>query len=804
MKESKSVVGWNTIVFVVVIVGLMVVIVGLITASGFGWTEICRFVTSNTAILLVGGGIVYWVVRWSRQFRDQESAVRRDLSAFRELLSKEGEEWDAVLNQTEELKTLRPAIEALADNLEPNEGDLGRIPASKPLLTMTPVEEHFNVDTVYHANIESSFFRAVPGILTGLGLLFTFVGLAAGIYLAYNVGEEESRSIAINQLLSGAGQAFLSSIVGLIGSIAFQIRMRMTEDKIFKEINAVVATLYRRIHLLTPERLQYETLRQLTEQNAKVDQLGERWNLKMEEVFDRLLAEQEAMKKDLVDRLVLAIEKVNIALEKMSESQIEHILAMLEKASNAFSDKLAQRIEDMTEDFSKTAKDLNAAGDVLRGVFDRINERVEEASAATEASLENVRKEFDRIEACMREGGVAVAGAFENAVQKVDAMSETVTKAGDGICTALDASSAAFGTTMAGTAEAFKQTTDASAAGFAEAMTAATGSLTESADGFKTTMSGVTEEFRTTLTGTASAFKQTTDASTAGFTEAITRTTEGFRQSLVGTAETFRDIANGSANGFRKAVVEAGEGFRDNVAAAVNSVEALLVAFEAQAEKERDLVVKIDMIGSSLTKQADVLSVMIESLKGNEATWTELIRQLADEARASTESAKKTHETVSQELQYALQQMIEQARELTSQQRDITETAEKLQKLTDEHLTELAKSLKAVHEQVNRILSETDNGLASAVGSMSEALGEWIDHQQDVNAVMSENIRVLGDAMARKADDLEKVLDGRITAVDQVLSKNTLTLRSALEQQTAELGEVVKSAVAAGRTSAKN
>ena len=40
-------------------------------------------------------------------------------------------------------------------------------------------DEFFTEDNVYYAEINAPFYQSVPGMLTGLGIFFTFVGLAA-------------------------------------------------------------------------------------------------------------------------------------------------------------------------------------------------------------------------------------------------------------------------------------------------------------------------------------------------------------------------------------------------------------------------------------------------------------------------------------------------------------------------------------------------------------------------------------------------------------------------------------------------
>lgn len=101
-------------------------------------------------------------------------------------------------------------------------------------VSLRPSADFFNEDTLYYSRINVPLYQSVPGILTGLGILFTFVGLAAGVSLATRgllpadaasaagIGSMNVAELlkSIGNLLDGAGQAFITSIVGLFISFS--------------------------------------------------------------------------------------------------------------------------------------------------------------------------------------------------------------------------------------------------------------------------------------------------------------------------------------------------------------------------------------------------------------------------------------------------------------------------------------------------------------------------------------------------------------------------------------------------------
>lgn len=84
----------------------------------------------------------------------------------------------------------------------------------------------------------------IPGILTGLGILGTFIGLIAGISsVGFSSVEAALESIVL--LLSGIEAAFYTSISGVILSIIFNILNRMIWNSMLREYGLFVDTFHK-------------------------------------------------------------------------------------------------------------------------------------------------------------------------------------------------------------------------------------------------------------------------------------------------------------------------------------------------------------------------------------------------------------------------------------------------------------------------------------------------------------------------------------------------------------------------------
>jgi hypothetical protein len=117
--------------------------------------------------------------------------------------------------------------------------------------------ELFNEHTIINQKIDPKLYGAIAGQLSRIGILGTFVGLSAGIYLARGAlagTDTAEMQTALTQLLGGAALDFWTSIVGVLSSIAFSrienaalYRLRVKIQKISKVFN-------RLIQVSTPEK----------------------------------------------------------------------------------------------------------------------------------------------------------------------------------------------------------------------------------------------------------------------------------------------------------------------------------------------------------------------------------------------------------------------------------------------------------------------------------------------------------------------------------------------------------------------
>ena len=81
------------------------------------------------------------------------------------------------------------------------------------------IDDYINRDTVDQI-MNKNLLNLIPGVMTGLGILGTFIGLSFGLQ-NFNTGSSGEIAESIAPLMSGIKVAFHTSVFGMILSLFF-------------------------------------------------------------------------------------------------------------------------------------------------------------------------------------------------------------------------------------------------------------------------------------------------------------------------------------------------------------------------------------------------------------------------------------------------------------------------------------------------------------------------------------------------------------------------------------------------------
>ncbi|HKI84150.1 MAG TPA: anti-phage ZorAB system protein ZorA [Candidatus Krumholzibacteria bacterium] len=250
--------------------------------------------------------------------------------------------------------------------------------------------DHFHLGSIVDPVLSMRGYGTVPNYLTGLGILGTFLGLAAGIYLAQpslaSAGAQNAGNMAqgLEFLLHGASLAFGTSIAGLFCSLVFLL----TERGLMARVGARVAqwneALDRCLTLATPAQLASQQLKQLEIQTHELQTFN----------TDLAVSIASALDEKMAARLTPALRDVVEAVDKLREDQAVADEKVLEKLLDRFHQTVTGAAGDEISTLGSTLEEVNAS---LRSTIGALQERDEQVSR----SIHELSVEVDRT---MREG----------------------------------------------------------------------------------------------------------------------------------------------------------------------------------------------------------------------------------------------------------------------------------------------------------------------------------------------------------------------------------------------------------------
>lgn len=261
-------------------------------------------------------------------------------------------------------------------------GDLWRefdetlVESREGLRNTVPANYYFNARNFAPDLIDNRFLHAVPALLTGWGLLGTFLGLATGLSgldLATDSPEEMRQSI--ETLVLGASLGFTSSVWGIFFSLVVNALQKWREGTIDKLATNLANDIDEAFEHQGPEQSLIKIEDYTSASSAALEELHEKIGTSLQEAV-------AGMSQDLQDALTKSIESAMApSMDKIARTSVE-------QTQEVFS----QLVEKFTESFTgigdQQARQLNAASDALNSSLTKVSATVYESITGMNASIQ--------------------------------------------------------------------------------------------------------------------------------------------------------------------------------------------------------------------------------------------------------------------------------------------------------------------------------------------------------------------------------------------------------------------------------
>ena len=212
------------------------------------------------------------------------------------------------------------------------------------------VEDYINEETVIYGPGRGSFSDAVPSVLVSIGFLGTLIGLAQGLS-GFSMADSEAVMDSIVTLIPGMRYAFMTSIFGVVGSVAFTLLTRAVHGSTEHTLRDFYGAMSRYAGVLSVDPMTQVAIYQ-QEQTMLIRKLTEN------------------LTNDLAQAVSQAVEPLN--------QNFKNFVTVNTREQMRFLDAVVTRFVDRMDD-------------MLGGQIKRLSRAMEEAARYQEESLSSVR-----------------------------------------------------------------------------------------------------------------------------------------------------------------------------------------------------------------------------------------------------------------------------------------------------------------------------------------------------------------------------------------------------------------------------
>ena len=232
------------------------------------------------------------------------------------------------------------------------------------------IEDYINEETLYSA-VNKPFCDQIGGIMSGLGILFTFIGLVYGLR-NFDASTVDMMQTSTQALMAGIKIAFLTSIFGLIYSLLINLFYRRLVKMGIDAIYDFQEAYTENVRPSNAHGAENAMLRLQTEQNAALERFGTNVGEQVSEAIITLMKPSVDQMHDAIARYTtVAIEDQRAGMEKVVRYFLEsmntslgNIFVQLKSRIdelNVWEKDMIESIRAMTGDMGKTREDLIAA-----------------------------------------------------------------------------------------------------------------------------------------------------------------------------------------------------------------------------------------------------------------------------------------------------------------------------------------------------------------------------------------------------------------------------------------------------------
>lgn len=544
-----------------------------------------------------------------------------------------------------------------------------------------PAEVVWNSQLAVDQRVGTEFFKHLPGIFTGLGIIGTFFGLIEGLRRFEVSSNADVVRVSLESLMHSVGEAFLISAAAITLAIVVTFVEKLVLTSLYGKVDAIAASLDRRYQPAVAEKF-LELTAAHTEETAT----------QLKHLKGELLKDLRPILQDLSDKHTKTLERLASALQdRLTESTRTQIDAARDNSqslgstiSGAITGSLAGPLDDIKAAVQQASGDQSAAAvNMLQDVMASFGQKLNDLFGGQISGINelNQRTAHTMQDAVMKLNALLVA--LQDAGRKSsDSMAEQMVKA----MAEMEARQAAITQNTQGLVDQLRQTIEQSQRTTSEGVRSSTDEMAkrmaeaiEKMEQRQESINERTREFVSQIRALAASSQSETSAK-------VQSTLQALGIQLGGMLKEFQAAQHDALDAGRKREQETNDRTQSSLSGLLSSVEGLMQQIATASSK------------------------MEESIAALRATTSSAVSRLSDGAE-QVNAASRNFIAASDKVTGAMNQASMVTTNLTDVTTSLTFAASSLQQGVQDY--------KAHRESVGKLVSDLNGLVANAKTDVS-------------------------------------------------------------------------------------
>lgn len=282
-----------------------------------------------------------------------------------------------------------------------------------------PAESFFNGQNVVDGQLRTEFFKHLPGVFTGIGIIGTFLGLISGLQ-SFEVPDDPARVRAsLEVLLAGVFEAFVVSASAISLAMIVTLLEKLLLASLYRRTDQVAQHLDSLFAMGAGEEYLARLVTASEDSAAQAKILKDALVGDLKQILQEVSERQIAAQRDSSDALA---RNITDGIKSGLEGPLTRISSVVEKASGDQSATAANLLTDVMASFSQRLNDL--FGGQISGIQELMGKSGQEMQQAVSALNALVGRMEESARRSGDEMSDRMAAAIENMERRQAAINE--------------------------------------------------------------------------------------------------------------------------------------------------------------------------------------------------------------------------------------------------------------------------------------------------------------------------------------------------------------------------------------------